>query len=281
MSNNYALKVDPTFSGTAETETLTVSKDLTVTGRVFSKTVAISANSTEVATTAAVNAAIAAISIPAATDTSSLAPKKDPTFSGTVTLPTVNANGIINLSENQGIRYTNLDRSPHPYISLYPNSNGQIYFDYSPILNIRYAGYTGNLLTATINTITLDASSNAEFYGAIKISGYTFLGASLSEQKYYLVAGTTWTGTSWVSLTGQPYTLTGNNNKYSIWCSNSNGRVLIASEIDVYSDKRIKKNIESIDIKNALESVRKVSSVTYNHIEKDDTTEIGFIAQEI
>jgi len=73
----------------------------------------------------------------------------------------------------------------------------------------------------------------------------------------------------------------GTSTRYCLWAKGYGGsRVLVGTEVDVYSDIRIKENIDCLDTTYALNSIRKLKPVSYNYIENNDTTEIGFIAQE-
>ena len=73
----------------------------------------------------------------------------------------------------------------------------------------------------------------------------------------------------------------GKNTRYCLWAKGYGGsRVLVGTEVDVYSDIRIKENIDCLDTTYALNSIRKLKPVSYNYIENNGTTEIGFIAQE-
>ena len=88
----------------------------------------------------------------------------------------------------------------------------------------------------------------------------------------------------------RPYTTNGDQGntgdlgtsvRYCLWAKGYGGsRVLIGTEVDVYSDIRIKKNIECLDRTYALNSIRKIKPVSYCYIQDSVATEIGFIAQE-
>lgn len=73
----------------------------------------------------------------------------------------------------------------------------------------------------------------------------------------------------------------GTSVRYCLWAKGYGAsRVLIGTEVDVYSDIRIKKNIECLDRTYALNSIRKIKPVSYCYIQDSVATEIGFIAQE-
>jgi hypothetical protein len=57
---------------------------------------------------------------------------------------------------------------------------------------------------------------------------------------------------------------------------------IVSGELDVWSDKRIKTNIQNITI-NSLETVRKLEPVKFNYIDvlKNNRDTIGFIAQDV
>lgn len=121
-------------------------------------------------------------------------------------------------------------------------------------------GFLNNGQTAW--TFTISDGGNTQTQGFAQINGTVAINTSYG----YLTAGGT---------VGQA----SGNNPYSLYCPN--GRIL-AQEIDANSDRRLKFDIETLDVERALKFVSTARAVTHKwKSNPDGSTRFGFIAQEI
>jgi hypothetical protein len=136
-----------------------------------------------------------------------------------------------------------------------------------------------------IDNSAYSATNALQIYGPVTASSNVTVGGHLgigTTPAYPLDvagAGITYTGLNFVFSTYSTFT----SNVNTPYIGHFNGGIL-ASYYGSVSDRRIKKNISSINLGNALTNMRLINPVTYNYIDtlaRGSNAVMGFIAQQV
>lgn len=133
------------------------------------------------------------------------------------------------------------------------------------------------------NSIYTDLGVSA--YGRLYVSNGMLIGSSNSDPSsaYVNITGMTTTAVTNYGYVTSSGVVGSNGSSGNFGCSlRTTGRIVCGTELNVLSDKRLKKNIESVDDKYCKDFVYEVDAKKYVYKkDKDNKPVVGFIAQDI
>lgn len=154
--------------------------------------------------------------------------------------------------------------------------------------------YTNYISSGTSATLTINAASNQLRFGVggtnyanMNTSGYLYIGDGTTSATYPLYVNSTASVSRTSATYGYLNTAGAGSNTAAMTSADCSafftGRIVCTSEINAYSDRRAKKNIETLDEDTALNSVKALRAVSYQWDDgrEDEDVKLGWIAQEV